>query len=648
MQFEEFELLPVSTPKSTISRPLIELHGPRTSEYYYIPPQPLAFQGKRKSSTKRNPNLLSRQASSTSFGEFNAVTPRAAVTPKTGNPNRMNSYNYSAENHQFKPMIFLEFFFYFVIKSLFGPFSIFFFRRFVTNGIVLTNNLEVNEVRIKNFVWLIKFYCSITTFVFRNQTIQEAISGVRTGYEYNSTSQFWLLIHTEISLSVLYAAYYASLTDSEINLLRTEDCRDGNGIFDRVLNLVRLGKAKLYEITNLARSFPEIDIDNFFFVYPKETKGQIPEELQPEDLKQRAKQLNKIGIQEGVIIPCDKYATHIAEFSGYQKLEFRVKMIRYFSRGLVFVNSILPVINNIYQILADGKEIEHIFAFATYVTQQIFYSYLLYRLAAVYDVLFLGLLLYYKKFQLLSWLGEVIRVRPDSYYLGLLYIPTTVPQNIENWLSLRKVLASINSQAFVVIDLNMSFVLLYTLVFIAFYTMISLKVEASTPLEEFLKENQGIQATLTLTIVVVLIVLIIDVALGILINRLFMFEKHEWIIHETVITNMKVSHEIYRDLSVEDSRSDVYARKMHEIQSLMGSNLKDYLYVYTKRLRDSIIMVIKAIDHMEFFNPHTLLGIKTDIRLVVALGTAISAIGVSTIVNIIKNVVNSIPDIPGL
>jgi len=646
MQFEEFELLNVTTPKSTISRPLIDQHGPRNSEFYYIPP--LAFHTKKKSSIKRTLPLLNRQESSPRFGDMDMITPKSAVTPKENIPNRINSYNAAAENHQFKPMIFLEFFFYFIVKTFLGPFNVYYFRKFVTGGVVLANNLEVNEAKFKNFVWLIKVFCIVTTFAFRNQAIREAISGGRTGYEYNSTSQFWLLLHTEISLSVLYGAYYASLTDSEIFLLRTQDCRDGNKIFDRVLNLVRLGKAKLYEITNLARSFPEIDIDNFFFVYPKETKNQIPEELQPEKLGKSAKQLNKIGIQEGVIIQCNKYATHIAEFAGYQKLEFRVKMIQYCSRGLVFMNSILPVINNIYKVIADGNEMDHYIAFLTYASQQIFYSYLLYRLAAVYDVLFLGLLLYYKKFQLLSWLGEVIRVRPDSYYLGLLYIPTTIPQNIENWLSLRKVLASINSQAFVVIDLNMSYVLLYTLVFIVFYAMITLKVESSNFFEQFLKENPGIQACLTLTIVVVLIVLIIDVALGILINRLFMFEKHEWIIHETVITNMKVSHEIYRDLSLEESKSDVYARKMHEISSLMGSNLKDNLYAYTKRLRNSVIMVIKAIDHMEFFNPHTLLGIKTDIRLVVALGTAISAIGATTIVNVIKSVWNSIPDIPGL
>ena len=73
----------------------------------------------------------------------------------------------------------------------------------------------------------------------------------------------------------------------------------------------------------------------------------------------------------------------------------------------------------------------------------------------------------------------------------------------------------------------------------------------------------------------------------------------------------------------------------------MGNNIETHLYPYVKRIRESIILVIKAIDHEEFFNPHTLLGIRTDIRLVVALGTAISAIGLNTIFKIAQNVVSA-------
>jgi len=270
---------------------------------------------------------------------------------------------------------------------------------------------------------------------------------------------------------------------------------------------------------------------------------------------------------------------------------------------------------------------------------------LLFRLAAVYDVLFLGLLLYYKKYQMLSLLGEVIKLRPDGYYLGLLYIPTSVPQNIQNWLAVRKVLATINAQAFVVIDLNMSFVLLYTLLFITFYALMSFGVatEIFLPFQQFLKENKGLQTTLTLTIIVVSAVLTIAILLGILINRLFMYEKHEWILQETVITNIKTSAEIYEELAMTKNlrrlRNDSYYKMVDEMSSLLGHNLKGGLTKYTKRLRDSIIMVIKAIDHMEFFNPHTLLGIRTDVRLVVMLGTAISAIGLSTIMRILHHVV---------
>ena len=551
----------------------------------------------------------------------------------------------NSEVHVFKLFVFLEFFGYLILKTFFGPISTYVFKRFIPNGAIISNNLQINEGKMRKFVWIMKAYCYITTIAYLNTTLRETISGGRTGYEYNSTSQLWLLVHTEISLCVLYAAYFASLTDTEITRLKTEACNETINIFDRVLNLIRLGKAKLYEIANVARSFPEIDTDNFYFVYPKESGDKIPEKLCPEPLTQSARQLNDIGIQDGLIVQCDKYATHIAEFGGYQQLDFRVKLIRYCSRGLVFMNAILPVVNNIYQIIADGNQFDHIAAFLIYSTQQVFYSYLLFRLAAVYDVLFLGLLLYYKKYLMLSLLGEVIKAKPEPGNEGLLYIPTTVPQNIENWLSLRKVLATINGQAFVVIDLNMSFVLLYTLLFIILYTLSSFQAgnEVFLLFQKFLKENPGVQAVITLTVVVISILLILDIALGILINRLFMYEKHEWILQETIITNIRVNHEMYSKLpdeNVNRNKDTTYVTKMKEIKSLLGSRVKDNLYSYTKRIKDSIIMVIKALDHEEFFNPHTLLGIRTDVRLVVALGTAISAIGLSTIIRIAEGVVN--------
>jgi len=561
--------------------------------------------------------------------------------------NNENS-NSGSEVIQFKPAIFLEFFCYLVIKMSLGPFSPYFFKKFIKNGLIISKNIQINEGKLKNFVGMMKFYCIVTTFLFLNDWIRSFITGGVSGYEYNSTSQLWLLVHTEISLCVLYGAYYASLADNEILKLKTELCIDNTDIFDRVLNLIRLGKAKLYEMINVAKTFPEIDVDNFYFVYPQESQGKIPAKLLPEPMESCAPQLQEMGLENGIIVQCDKYATHIAECSGYQKLDFRVKMIQYGSRGLVFMNAILPVINNIYQILAEENHKIHIVAFIIYSTQQLFYSYLLYRLAAVYDVLFLGLLLYFKKYQMLSLLGEVIKAKPDETVCeGLLYLPTSVPINVENWLAVRKVLATINGQAFVVIDLNMSFVLLYTLIFIFFYVLASFNVasELFIPFQQFLVENPGIQAVLTLTIVVIAIVLILDIALGILINRLFMYEKHEWVLQETMITKIKAGHEIYRHLTLQGdprkAQSVAYAEKMQEIKSFLGSGFQEKLHNYAKRIRDSIIMVIKAIDHEEFFNPHTLLGIRTDVRLVVGLGTAISAIGLSTIMKIAQGVVNT-------
>jgi len=445
-------------------------------------------------------------------------------------------------------------------------------------------------------------------------------------------------------LAVLYGAYYSSFTDSEIHRFKTEVYDPEHDITTRITSLIYKERTRAFDKKAILGRFPEIDVNNFYFVYPESYQSVIPSTLQAEPLTKKHSQLSKIQITNGLIVDATKYGLYLADKAGYSAIKYKVLTIQILSRIIVVVRVLLPVAANIMSLDIDKSTVS-IPALVLYIVQQVFYCYFIYRVAVVYDVLFLGLLLYYKKLKQLRILKKLIDIRPQATQQELLRIVPAVPHNVENWLNMRKIFAGMNQQAFVVIDVNMSFALFYTIIFIAIYALYSVSLLKSLldTLSKFLTKHPMLQVALFVTLIIIIIVLLIHLVLGIYINMLFKYERREWTLQSEVVRSIRISHDIYREWK--DSRAtnqpivdnDEYLERVNNIKSLMGANYKENFEMYVKRLRDSIFLVLDGLNYEETFNPHTLLGIMTTPRLAVSIFTAISAVGLSTINNIFNS-----------
>ena len=556
-------------------------------------------------------------------------------------PSLQKIYKPRTGHNHFKFNIFMEFLSYFTLKFIFGPFSYLIFLNFIKNGPILARNLNIyggyREI-LRLMIWLAKIFCIVTTFVLNPNA---------ANYQYDSISQFWLLIYTEISLIVLYAAYYSSFTDDEINKFRTEAYDNDVNIFDRLSQLVYSSKSKISDKVVLYEMFPEIEQRAFYFVFPPSHEDTIPTELESVAIKNSQEHVREYfaasDIIDGFIVPGERFADYIAETAGYQHFKRSSTIIKVISRLLIVVRIILPVASNIYLILVYSDPLNDSGHFILYVTQQIFYSILIYRFVAVYDVLFLGLVLYKKKYNMLAKLGEVVSLKrskkKNNEGKAVLRVSGCIPQNAISWLNVRRILSSVNEQAFVVVDTNMSFVLLYTFMFVAIYFLQVLGLFKSllSPAQKFLEDNPQLLIVLGLTVLVVIVVIVVDVVMGILINGLFRSNRCTWMLNNHVAQSMALKREIHVEdqLSQEKEEDSVYYQKLKEIQELLGPKFREGLDLFLRRLRNSISLTLDGIVNEEKYNPHTLLGLPTTPTVVVTVGTITSALGVTTLSQVI-------------
>jgi len=173
-----------------------------------------------------------------------------------------------------------------------------------------------------------------------------------------------------------------------------------------------------------------------------------------------------------------------------------------------------------------------------YLSQQIFFIILLYRFTAVYDVLFLGLLLYYKKLNLLLQLNDVIKIR-GSDTTGTLKVNTMVPRNIQNWYAARRIFSEVNKQVFVIIDTNMSLVLFYIIFFIMMVFVIGAglvnEIPALSNIEVLFIKNPDLLTSTVFLMITNIIVLVMDLALLVYINMIYEFDIAELNYHLGII-----------------------------------------------------------------------------------------------------------------
>jgi len=522
---------------------------------------------------------------------------------------------------KFRAGYFFEFFGYFLLAQWLGPLSYLFFFMWKKNGKTLAQNLNIfggwAEI-LRTLVWLAKVYCFVLTYVLT---------------EYNSRSQFWLVIYTDICLAVLYGGYYSSFTDVEIKKFRDSKFDPGSDIIDRIVELVKIARVKAFDKKQIISRHPEIDVNNFFFVFSKRYAEVIPQELNPQSIDDLAYHFKKTHIKDAIIVRGENFAAYLLDKAGYLSLDNKVMFIKILSRLVVLLRVLLPVGGNLLDAFDRLDSVPDTANLILYIIQQVLYCYFIFRFAQVYDVLLIGIVLYYRKIRLLNKLKETIEVRPTSTSEELLKVLPTVPQNIENWLNLRRIISNLNSQAFVVIDTNMSFSLLYCIGFIAVYALytVSLLQKLLSDISQFLSENSVLQTTIFYTLLMIVVVLIIHLVLGIIINANFSSERKEWILQEEIIRSLELSSGIYHDWIEKDhldafnfEAGDEYMERMDDIKCLLGSDFSENLKEHISNIQHAISIALAGIDFEETFKPHKLLGLKTTVSLVSIIFTFIS------------------------
>lgn len=527
---------------------------------------------------------------------------------------------------------FLTFVGYLLVISLFGPLSYFVLFMYIKNGACLAKNLKVFNV-MHIIIWVIKMFCYVTTLVhYLNPNPDQN----------GSMSQFWLLIYTDISLIVLYAGYYSSLTNEEMEKFKTEVVDNADNAFDKLTALMERNKTRISTHDFLNSMFPALDPLNFFFIYPKSEERSIPMELKPMPLEQVAPHLKQIGVNKGVAVRAEKFVSLLLEKTGYKHFDIQIKTIKVISRLLIFIRVILPVINNLYQLIQDTVPSQYLARFILYLFQQVFYSILIYRFVTVFDLLFLGITLYWKKFRVLSELGSAIKLRSITHKLEHqeFRINCSVPHNARVWLNIRRVLSSLNAQVFIVVDTNMSFILLYSLVFVAISLLQGVPVLSALikKIQDFLYDNPSLLIVLAFTVLIVIIVILADVTMGILINRLFILHRGSWMQHNEAIGEIQTKYEIFLELldSQQVIKEDIHYKKLCEIRELLDHEFLDEAPQYLKKLRKSIKLTLDGIKNEEKCNPHTLLGLKTTIPVVATVSTVASGLLITVLAQIIS------------
>ena len=448
-----------------------------------------------------------------------------------------------------------------------------------------------------------------------------------------SLSQFWVLVYTEISLIVLYAGYCCSFTETEIYRLKNESFPIKFNILDILLDLIKLEDWRFFKRTKITRRFPEIDPKTFYFVYSQSEAQKLPFELEKENSEQALPQLQEIGLKNYVLVHAENITSYIAKVSDYNNFKTNVTLIKFVSRLIVAFYVLIPFLEGLVAILTmnSGQSRRRYISF--YAVQQLFYAILMGRFVVIYDVLFVGILLYFKKYMMLSKLREAISIKKK--HETKLRICTTVPQNWQNWLNVRRIIASANEQAFVIIDTNMSFVLFYTLFFVleVLFEKMGVIPEFFTAVENFLTQNGSLRFIVNGSIIVIVIVLILDVIIGILINMLFVSDKQQLSLHKHITKSIALKYQIHEDNLALENGKDVYLSKVKEITELTGRDLKDEMPVYLSRLIGSLKLAFDGTIAEERDNPHSILGIPTQTAEVATLATILSTIGISALAN---------------
>ena len=142
-----------------------------------------------------------------------------------------------------------------------------------------------------------------------------------------------------------------------------------------------------------------------------------------------------------------------------------------------------------------------------------------------------------------------------------------------------------------------------------------------------------------------IIVLLTDMVLGVYINMLFNHDLTELEYHRGIIETMAINSEFYLQNKFQmanGNENDLYYQHLTGAMSMLGEGFQNKFHKFCRKLRESMLWTIESLKMELLYEPHTVLNIRTDIRLLVALGTITSALGVSAINKFVQFVHNAI------
>ena len=499
-------------------------------------------------------------------------------SPLAYNPNLSKSQIISEENYQFKPNEFFQFFIYFLINIVLGPFSILLLS-FKQNGCILAKNLCIYK-GLRDWkhisIYLIKVFCIVTTFTL---SYQEASS-------LTVIVQLYVVIYTEISLAVLLAAYYSSFTMSEIERIKNDPnfvVTDEN-IVDKLLEVSRTAKEKAFSKRHININFPEIDLDRFNLIYPLSHQPFIPHEIKYRISNDEDK-ITYHPLQSFIVIDGISYSQYILGRMEYGYLGFHraLKYSFYLSRILVLIRVISPIIVTIYSVLHGNAVAEKFFEAIIFIFEEIGYSYLIFRFSLVYDVLFLGILIYIQKYRILHKLDKCLREDViEDKNSDPLKIDKMIPSNIQTWYNIRKLLSNVNQQIVTIVDINMSFIAIFLILFILIFAILAFDLLKNigfiTSLAHSFAENKQLVAITSQFILVFVIILLVSLAIGMQINLYFQSDINIMTTHLFKVKDLRIFWIYYCNNKAKLTNAkpgykfDLYVKYMMKLKKYFGIN----------------------------------------------------------------------------
>ena len=537
------------------------------------------------------------------------------------------------EHFGFKLSIFFKFFLLSLLYVVIGPLMLFVVC-WKKNWFRLACNLHLlgrSTIAMTRYIqWVFRWFAIIIT------ALQSS-----TGKYSNLYVNLYLLVITEISLAVLYAAYYSSFRKSEIDrFMEEKGYKIGRGtLSNQIMRLNRASNENIFSPKRLNMDFPDVDFSMFYFAVPAgESHRFLPcqtieaTKLRKEDFKE----VHDCGFISGIDL-AKSILNKVERKGGVNERGLLCGKI--ISRVIVLVRILYPIGSQIIGIYleisntpgAGWKDYinpKNLLIVLAYVC----YFLLLYGFYVIYDVLFLGILIYVKKLSIMDRLGKLIsrgRNFKDDMRISLL-----IPQNNTNWINLRRILASCDAQIHTIVDVNLFFVICFVIFMIAFLLANAI---GHVPYPVFL-QNNAFQVVTATYLIIMIIIVVLDMVIGIIINGYF--HSHKVLLHskldfvkellEFPSYYFKLLNEIEEKCS--ENPKDQFFQQLFELKKISTCGSSQEIFVsYLSKTAEVLEHSIKRLEWEALERPTTIFGIATTPKVLIAFSSIFTILGASNI-----------------